>query len=237
MSKKVPQPYPRRWRNHPRQKRSPRRPTLRFSPTAWAKLLFLRDRGPIEVGGFGITSPDDLLKVQDIAIVGQSGTELFVAFDDLAVADFFEEQVDQERHPEQFARIWIHTHPGESAEPSFVDHKTFARVFGPCDWAVMFIIARGGECFAELHWKQGGPASIPLNVEVDYSASFLASDEALWATEYDANVRAECPLLNLQDLEFGRAIFEEERAEGPDRQDSIAHQSSMHSCPLAWEMA
>jgi len=45
-----------RRRNHPHQKRSPRRPKLRFSPTAWAKLLFLRDRGPTEVGGFGITS-------------------------------------------------------------------------------------------------------------------------------------------------------------------------------------
>ena len=29
------------------------RPTLRFTPTAWAKLLFLGDRGPTEIGGFG----------------------------------------------------------------------------------------------------------------------------------------------------------------------------------------
>ena len=29
-------------------------PTLRFSPYAWAKLLFLRDLGETEVGGFGI---------------------------------------------------------------------------------------------------------------------------------------------------------------------------------------
>ena len=34
-----------------------RRPILRFSPTAWAKLLFLRDYGPTEVGGFGIAQP------------------------------------------------------------------------------------------------------------------------------------------------------------------------------------
>ena len=31
-------------------------PVLRFSPTAWAKLLFLRDYGETEVGGFGIAA-------------------------------------------------------------------------------------------------------------------------------------------------------------------------------------
>ena len=40
-------------------------PTLRFSPTAWAKLLFLRDLGDTEVGGFGISAADDLLYVED----------------------------------------------------------------------------------------------------------------------------------------------------------------------------
>ena len=44
-------------------------PTLRFSPTAWAKLLYLRDRGQTEVGGFGITASDDLLRVEDVQLV------------------------------------------------------------------------------------------------------------------------------------------------------------------------
>ena len=43
-------------------------PTLWLSPTAWAKLLFLRDQGETEVGGFGIASPDDLLHVEDIQL-------------------------------------------------------------------------------------------------------------------------------------------------------------------------
>ena len=38
-------------------------PSLRFTPTAWAKLLFLRDYGDTEVGGFGIAASDDLLLV------------------------------------------------------------------------------------------------------------------------------------------------------------------------------
>ena len=41
-------------------------PALRFTPYAWAKLLYLRDRGDSEVGGFGITSRDDLLLVKDV---------------------------------------------------------------------------------------------------------------------------------------------------------------------------
>ena len=41
-------------------------PTLRFLPSAWAKLLFLRDYGDTEVGGFGITAADDLLLIEDV---------------------------------------------------------------------------------------------------------------------------------------------------------------------------
>ena len=47
--------------------RMPEPPSLRFSPTAWAKLLYLRDLGDTEVGGFGISAADDLLYVEDIA--------------------------------------------------------------------------------------------------------------------------------------------------------------------------
>lgn len=132
----------RRQLRRPREKRlrHPRRPRLRFSPTAWAKLLFLRDRGPTEVGGFGITPPDDLLYVQDVRLVRQRCTVVSVAFDDTAVAEFFDEQVDAGRKPEQFGRIWIHTHPADSALPSQLDEETYLRVFGRCDWAVMFIL-------------------------------------------------------------------------------------------------
>jgi hypothetical protein len=41
--------------------KSPRKPVLRFSPTAWTKLVYFRDKSENEVGGFGITRPGDLL--------------------------------------------------------------------------------------------------------------------------------------------------------------------------------
>ena len=106
--KTFPRPWkPRRLLRRPRENRtrSRRRPRMRFSPTAWAKLLFVRDRGSTEVGGFGITPTDDLLHVEDFRLMQQTCTAVSVAFDDTAVAEFFEEQVDLGRRPEQFARI------------------------------------------------------------------------------------------------------------------------------------
>ena len=60
-------------------------PSLRFTPTAWAKLLFLRDIGSTEVGAFGITGLDDMLLVREIQLVRQRCTETFVSFDRQAV--------------------------------------------------------------------------------------------------------------------------------------------------------
>ncbi|HEV3300643.1 MAG TPA: hypothetical protein VG055_13430 [Planctomycetaceae bacterium] len=114
--------------------------------------MFLRDRGPTEVGGFGIAPAVDLLFVEDIRLVQQTCTSISVAFDDASVAEFFDEQIDAGRRPEQFGRIWIHTHPGESAQPSHVDEETFRRAFGPCDWAVMLARWR--------HWRTAEEAVI-----------------------------------------------------------------------------
>ena len=110
------------------------RPALRFSPLAWAKLLFLRDLGPTEVGGFAISDAQDLLYLEDFVLIRQECSPVTVAFDDDAVAEFFDAQIDVGRRPAQFARVWVHTHPGSSATPSRVDEETFARVFGRSDW-------------------------------------------------------------------------------------------------------
>src|SRR5579871_2277295 len=88
-----------------------RKSSLRFSPTAWAKLLYWRDRGPTEVGAFGITRPTDDLWIEDLRLVRQECTEVSVAFDDEGVADFFDAEVDRGRAPAEFGRVWIHTHP------------------------------------------------------------------------------------------------------------------------------
>ena len=183
-------------RSPSRPERAWESPVLRFSPTAWAKLLYLRDSGDSEVGGFGISAAGDLLFVEDIELVRQVCTGVSVCFDDQAVADFFDRQVDQGRRPEQFGRAWVHTHPGNSAQPSQTDEETFARVFGRTDWAVMFILACSGQSYARLRFHVGPGGNLDLPVRVDYSRPFAASDHAAWREEYLAAVQvAEVPRL------------------------------------------
>jgi proteasome lid subunit RPN8/RPN11 len=163
---------------------------LRFSPTAWAKFLFMRDVGDTEVGGFAITMPDDLLYVDDFVLPKQECGYASVDFDNESVADFVEDMVDQGLRPEQFLRIWIHTHPNMSASPSKTDEDTFDRVFGKCDWAIMAIISSNGSQYCRLQINGGPlPGSFEIPIEVDYeSYDFPASNSDAWAKEYDDNV-------------------------------------------------
>ncbi len=146
----------------------------------------------MEVGGFGVTSPDDLLLVTEFVPVKQEVSVASVSFNDEAVAEFFDAQVDLGRKPEQFARIWLHTHPGNSPSPSGTDEETFHRVFGKCQWAVMFILARGGKSFARLRFNVGPGGHTVIPVDVDYSRSFGPTDRESWEIEYHANITG-CP--------------------------------------------
>jgi hypothetical protein len=172
------------------QSARPRRPVLRFTPTAWAKLEFFRDRGDTEIGGFGITAPHELLLIEEFITVRQTTTGVSVAFDDAAVADFFEAQVDAGRKPEQFGRLWLHTHPGDSPTPSGTDEHTFIDVFGRCAWAVMFVLAHGGQTYARLRFNVGPGGDVLIPTDFDFARPFAGSDHAAWAAEYDRNIQS-----------------------------------------------
>lgn len=164
---------------------------LRFTPYAWAKLVYFCHAGETEIGGFGLSDPDDPLLVTDLLTLKQTTTSVSVDFDDEAVADLFEQQVDQGRHPEHFARIWCHTHPGNSAEPSSVDETTFVEAFGRCDWAVMFILAKGGQTYARMRFSSGPGGEMLMPVTVAYEQSFNGSDHHAWAEDFARHVHPE----------------------------------------------
>jgi hypothetical protein len=187
-----------RRQNRQSQRRQFRRkvPPLRLTPYAWAKLLHLRDLGETEVGGFGVAAPGDLLLVADVVLVRQQCSPVTVKFDDGAVADYFDRQVDADRTPEQFGRIWIHTHPGDCPLPSCTDEATFERCFGSADWAVMFIVARGGQTYARLRFNSGPQGELLLPVEIDFQEPFGASDWAAWEEEYCEAVISERDVLS-----------------------------------------
>jgi proteasome lid subunit RPN8/RPN11 len=166
---------------------------LRFTPYAWAKLLHFLEAGPTEVGGFGVSGvEEDPLLVTDFAVVKQKCSGATVKFDDAAVADFTDDAVDAGMQPWQVSRIWIHTHPGSSPNPSFMDEDTFDRGFGDCDWSVMFIIARNQAAYARLVVGDGqARAEQAIPVEVDYRADFGHSDGEAWGKEYKEKVTEE----------------------------------------------
>ena len=143
------------------------------------------------MGGFGISAEGDPLLVEDVCLIRQRSTSITVKFDDEAVADYFDRQVDDGFAPERFARLWIHTHPGNSPQPSLTDEETFARVFGECDWAVMFILAQGGQTYARLRFNAGPGGEIVLPTDVDFGCPFPETDWEAWEEEYLACVTDE----------------------------------------------
>src|SRR5450755_3843707 len=157
-------------KNQTRRRRRCGPAQLLFAPLAWLKLQFFCHLGDAEIGGFGITSKDDLLYVEDFVTVRQQTSMATVAMDDLAVADFTDRCVDAGLPPQRFLRVWCHTHPGSSPLPSGTDEETFSRVFGPCDWAVMFIVSRTCETYARLSFHVGPHSAMQLPVSVDWSA-------------------------------------------------------------------
>ena len=167
----------------------------------------MRDMTENEVAGFGITEPDDLLFVKEFVIVKQKVTYTSFKFEDQAVADYFDDQVDLARKPEQFSRIWLHTHPGSLSKPSSNDEDTFDRVFGNCTWAVMFILSQNGKTFARLRFNAGPGGEMDIPVSVDYSREFAAPCFALWEQQYKDNVTKDDPLRE----------FEEKRNPRPDK--------------------
>ena len=175
--------------------------TLRITPYAWAKLIYLRDAGPTEIGGFGISARGDLLLIEDVELVSQEADWASVALDDEAVADFYEQQVERGRTPSEFARVWIHTHPGSSPQPSATDEATFARAFGQCDWSVMLIVARGGASYARIAFGVGPGGSWEIPVVVDFTAGFAASEPANWLAAYERCVRVPFELSAEEDFE------------------------------------
>jgi len=228
-SSRIPVPPDGKARSLPmRPSKPPQR--LRLSPTAFAKLLFFRDAGDCEVGGFGISAAEDLLYLEDVELVRQTCDVASVVFDDEAVADYFDRQVDAGRKVSQVGRIWVHTHPGSCPQPSAQDEETFARVFGKTDWSVMFILARDGQNYARLEFHVGPGGSLILPVEVDYEKPFPARDHAAWHKAYLANV---------QEIQWPRLLGEgisrdtvphPELAEWPDFWDEVWEDRLFDSC-------
>ena len=86
--------------------------TLRFSPYAWAKLLYLANAFDHEVGCMGISLPDSPMTIVDLVIVKQKSSVALTTFDEGAYADFVMAYCDPDGphklKPANCQRIWVH---------------------------------------------------------------------------------------------------------------------------------
>lgn len=167
---------------------------IRFSPYAWAQYLYLRDKGTSEVSMFGVTAEDHLNIVEYLTMVKQTCHATTTDMDDEALAEYMDNMDQAGIPPKRCMRVWLHTHPGSSAVPSGKDEDTFRDSFGFSPWAVMGILAKGGQTYARISCNIGeGRIQQELKMVVDWSLPFLGANHALWDRMYDQCVTIETP--------------------------------------------
>jgi proteasome lid subunit RPN8/RPN11 len=126
----------------------------------------------------------------NVVLLPQEVSSASVEFSEEGIANFYEDCIDEGLTPDQYSRIWIHTHPSGIYTPSGVDEKTFEEIFGKCDWAVMYILTKDNHEYCALQYNKTPKHRVELKEsKVDYSIPFPASNLEEWEKEYKENVK------------------------------------------------
>jgi proteasome lid subunit RPN8/RPN11 len=174
------------------KKKEGKMPTICFTPTAYAKLLYMKKSSDMEVSGFGICKADNPLYITDFITVKQECTSVTTEMDADGLERYFEEMEEKGLAISQYFRIWIHTHPGMAPTPSGTDEKNFDEMFNKCSWAIMLICGKNEEIYARLRINKVdivGSVDIKCDVAIDWTSDFEGSNIAAWKQEYKQNVR------------------------------------------------
>ena len=171
---------------------------MNFTPYAWAKILYLRDLGKTEVGGFLEHRKENPSLAVDFHLVQQECEFAWCELTDDGIAEYTNHMVDRGLQFSEFMRIWLHTHPGCGPNPSTQDENTFSDTLGNMEWAGMFIVDKSGETYGriryngqedhELHEIRGCKDEFLVDFLVDCSQEFQGSDHTSWDEEYHRNV-------------------------------------------------
>lgn len=105
------------------------------------KLRAWRDMGDTEVTGFFITEKDNPLTVVDAILAKAKCSMASVDISAESLQDMYLEQSKNGIYPGQLL-IWWHTHPGNSANPSTEDIKTFNELGRDRTTNMMYILAK-----------------------------------------------------------------------------------------------
>lgn len=153
---------------------------LTFSVLANLKINYLSFLGKTEVGFFGISSPDNLLYVEDVVLPKQLCSAASVDFTDDGLVDLQFDMDEKDIPPERYKRIWIHTHPGElRPNPSGTDEHTFKELFAEMPWSAMVIFSQKHGTYGSLQFTTGPRLRTNLPVVVDSYASLPKEVEKL----------------------------------------------------------
>lgn len=162
----------------------------RFTPVAFQKLKFFMDFGKTEVSGFGITDPDDPLLIIDFHLVKQTCTSVTTEMEELD--QYLIDRINEGHTPKDCFRVWIHTHPGSSPNPSGTDIATLEELLGRHQWFVMLILAQEGlNWHGEIGYSVGPEMEryiVDIGLDWDYPIDEIVDFEELEA-EYNAKVK------------------------------------------------
>jgi hypothetical protein len=159
-------------------------------------MMYMRDKGSTEVSGFALTDEKDEYLVIDFIMPKQECGAATTEMSAEGLVEMFDKLSGPPKFggmglsPSRYGRIWIHTHPGFSSEPSGTDWATFRQTFGGKDWAIMFILSneRAATCILQIEDVPGAYFRIPWGVDWDYA--FAGTNFEAWDKEYDDKVDA-----------------------------------------------
>lgn len=113
------------------------------------KLQAWRDMGDTEVTGFFVTEQGSINEVIDAVIIKAECSMASVDISAESLEKMYFDMTEKGIYPAQL-QIWWHTHPGNSASPSGTDQTTFAELGQDRARNIMYILAKGGEEFAQV---------------------------------------------------------------------------------------
>lgn len=169
----------------------------RVSPYAYQKILFMRDIGDSEVSGFAVTDENEPDLITDFHLIKQECTVVTTEMDSEGLADYLEDMVENGFQPGNCMRVWIHTHPGSSPNPSGTDEDTFKELSSKFAYFVMLIIAEKGAKFGRLAFSQGCGGTASVEWDVDWSVAGEAVDFDEWTDEYNKLVNVRKPIVTV----------------------------------------
>jgi len=161
---------------------------LRLTPYAWAKLMWMRDKGNTEVAGYCVTGTSDPLLVTDFVLIKQECTIVTFDLDSEDIVEYTDRMMDEGLAPWQCMNILAHTHPSNDTTPSGVDEENFEAAFSHPNWAIMLIVGQDGSAYCRLKMNTGPGTISLLDVVIEYGVQFNGSNPEEWEKEYKAKV-------------------------------------------------